>query len=71
MANKTKRRMWKQIRLSRKNCLDVEGGSKKRGARVIAWPCHKGTNQKFRVTRGRLQAKHSRRLIHPTKFIQM
>ena len=30
-------------------CLDVEGASTYRGARVIDWPCHGGANQRWQV----------------------
>lgn len=30
-------------------CLDIEGASTWRGARVIDWPCHGGTNQRWQV----------------------
>lgn len=52
-------------------CLDVEGGSRKTRARVIAWKCHSGPNQKFRMTkRGEWQAKHSRKCVNTRTFRQ-
>jgi hypothetical protein len=56
-------------------CLDVEGGSHGKGARFIAWPCHGGPNQKFRVMKTRkgrkcLQAKHSRHCLDEKTFQQ-
>jgi hypothetical protein len=57
-------------------CLDVEGGSHGKGARFIAWPCHGGPNQKFRVMKTRkgrkcLQAKHSRHCLDEKTFQQV
>jgi hypothetical protein len=57
-------------------CLDVEGGSHGKGARFIAWPCHGGPNQKFRVLKTRkgrkcLQAKHSRHCLDEKTFQQV
>lgn len=32
-------------------CLDVEGGSSVDGTRVVLWPCHGGSNQRWKVLR--------------------
>jgi len=64
-------RKWKQIGLGNGMCLDVEGGSKKRGAAFISYGCHTGPNQRFRRTkRGELQAKHSGKCLDTTTFRQ-
>ena len=52
-------------------CLDVEGGSRRNGARVITWRCHSGPNQKFRMTRrGQWKAKHSGKCVNTRTFRQ-
>lgn len=62
---------YRRVKLGNKKCLDVEGGQKRVGARFIAWPCHKGPNQKFRMTRrGELQAKHSKKCLNQRTFKQ-
>lgn len=74
--SRSRPRSFRQIRLGRTGqnkslCLDVEGGSKRNGARFIAWPCHKGPNQKFRtISKKQLQAKHSRKCMNPRTFRQ-
>ena len=30
-------------------CLDIQGGSKDKGAHLVAWPHHGGSNQKWRI----------------------
>jgi hypothetical protein len=63
--------MYKQIKLGKNLCLDVNGGKKSSGTRFIAWKCHKGTNQKFKITRrGEIQAKHSKKCMSK-KFRQV
>ena len=49
-------------------CVDVSGGSKKRGQRLIQWSCHKGANQRFKLEpRGkgfyRIRAQHSKQCL--------
>ena len=52
-------------------CLDVEGASRRTGARVITWKCHSGANQKFaRTKRGEWKAKHSRKCVNTRTFRQ-
>lgn len=66
----SKMKKWNSINLGNGLCLDVEGGSKQKGARFISYGCHNGTNQQFRVTpHGELQAKHSRKCMS-TSFRQ-
>lgn len=77
----TRRSSFHSIRLGKGKtkkslCLDVEGGSHGKGARFIAWPCHGGPNQKFRVIKTRkgrkcLQAKHSRHCLDEKTFQQV
>ena len=65
------KRTFRRIRMSKNMCLDVEGGRQSVGAKFIAWPCHKGPNQKFRMTRrGELQAKHSKKCLNVRTFRQ-
>ena len=40
-------------------CLDVAGGDRDTGARVIAWDCHGGSNQQWRWERDRLVSRSS------------
>lgn len=62
---------YKNIKLGKNLCLDVEGGSRKNGAKFIAWKCHGGTNQKFKITRkGEIKAKHSKKCMSK-KFRQI
>lgn len=52
-------------------CLDVEGASRRKGARVITWKCHSGANQKFaRTKRGEWKAKHSGKCVNTRTFRQ-
>ena len=49
-------------------CVDVSGGSKKKGQRLIQWSCHKGANQRFKLEpRGkgfyRIRAQHSKQCL--------
>ena len=49
-------------------CVDVSGGSKNKGQRLIQWSCHKGANQRFKLEpRGkgfyRIRAQHSNQCL--------
>jgi hypothetical protein len=50
---------------TKKYCMDVEFGDKNENARLIGYPCHGGTNQKFRHNKKtkQLVAKHSRKCL--------
>lgn len=53
------------IRLSNKKCVDVQYGNCCDNAAIIAYPCHKGKNQKFayRKTRKHLIARSSNKCV--------
>ena len=44
-----------------KSCMDVEFGNRNENARLIAYPCHSGPNQKFKYHSNtkQIMAKHS------------
>ena len=50
---------------SRKKCMDVEGGYKGNNGRIILYPCHNGSNQKFHYNRKikQLQNKSSKKCV--------
>ena len=49
-------------------CLDIARGSKKDGAKVMAWPCHGGSNQKWYLTKkGELRSGHSHKCLTAAK----
>ena len=56
-----KKRDRKRVR----HCMDVEGGDLGENARIIRYPCHNGTNQKFHYNKKTKQliAKHSRKCV--------
>lgn len=53
----------------KKYCFDIEGGNCCENARLIGYPCHKGTNQKFHYnkTTKQLIAKSSNKCLEINK----
>ncbi|EGG20993.1 hypothetical protein DFA_00862 [Cavenderia fasciculata] len=47
------------IRSNNDYCLDIGGGSLAQNASVIAYPCHDGTNQKWKIDGYRLKSQYS------------